>query len=113
MRIEDGRSSQDDRRGMSRMLGRVLSIIRTVDDTVNRSTFGRVFRLKECGHVSSLPNRATGIVLLAGVDGLTSLANGNPRCQLLDRAACRPDNFCNDGLHYRRQCQNPFGNPVL
>jgi hypothetical protein len=43
---------KDDRRGMSRMFDRVVGLFQNLNNNVNCSTFGRVFRLKGCGHVS-------------------------------------------------------------
>lgn len=42
----------DTRSAFRRKLSAVSAAINSMDDVVNKSTFGRTFRLQGCGHVS-------------------------------------------------------------
>lgn len=53
---------------LSAVMGRIRDVVYQVDEKINTSTFGRIFRLRGCGHVSLAPSRL--LKSLMGADAM-------------------------------------------
>lgn len=95
---------------------RAAHTIRGVERRVNHSTFGRMFRLKGCGHVSvvqlrfhSSYNQQASLLLFLHVPRLTRyfiIGTRNSGCQLSQRNTCWADNICHHGVHHCGECKS-------
>lgn len=90
---------------MARTFGQVIDRLKGIEDSVNTSTFGRVFRLDGSGHVGyrSPPHSNGKRKNLVDDALLPHTARADTGRQLLYRDPRRADNFRNYGVHHRRQ----------
>lgn len=72
-----------------------------VNTFIGVSTFGRVFRLEGCGHVSFAFPRQTHLPL-------TNVGESNQELKVHHRDPCRFDDILHHGLRHICQCASPY-----
>jgi hypothetical protein len=96
----------------SKMSG-VVTRFHRLDSFMSSSTFGRIFRLRGCGHVCIYPNSYLLFIYPAMLSKhinnvLTKhkpTARRNTKCNILQGGQGWNDHICNNGIHHSCQCK--------
>ena len=81
---------------------------KSINESIAKTAFGRVFRLQGCGHVSCAHIAEGRDFLLTRNAG-----EGDQEHSLSHRDPCRPYNLCYHGIHYRCECELRAGETAL